>query len=90
MTDSEEYEPPFPKEKIHYNERFSWGPSFRQGRQDFGMYGGQFRQQYRQGQYRGIPYPILWVAEKFLFDGDQFIWYRRFRLAGWYTHMLLW
>ena len=81
---------PFPGETIHYVESFRWAPSWRQGRLDFGEFGGQFRQRYRDAKYRGMPYPIMRVAESFLFDEDQFRWYRNFRVAGWYTHIWLW
>ena len=87
---SEDYERPFPGEMIDYVESFRWAPSWRQGRLDFGEFGGQFRQRYREAQYRGMPRPILRVAESFLFDGEQYRWYRKFRVAGWYTHIWLW
>jgi len=87
---AEDYARPFPNEKINYVESFNWAPQWKQGRLDFGEFGGQLRQRYRKAQYRGMPYPILWVAEHFLLDGEQFRWYRKFRVAGWYTHILLW
>jgi hypothetical protein len=87
---SEDYERPFPGEEIDYVESFRWAPTWNQGRLDFGIYGGQYRQTFRAAQYRGMPYPILWVAETFLFDGEGYIWYRRFRVAGWFTHIWLW
>ena len=37
-----------------------------------------------------MPYPILWIAEHFTLDGEQIIWYRKFRVAGWLTQYLLW
>ena len=85
-----EQERPFPEETINYNERFRWGDTWRQGRLDFGIFGGQFNQEYRQAKYRGMPYPIAWVAEHFTLDGEQILWYRKFRVAGWYTHIWLW
>ena len=85
-----EQERPFPEETINYNERFRWGDTWRQGRLDFGIFGGQFNQAYRQAKYRGMPYPIAWIAEHFTLDGEQILWYRKFRVAGWYTHIWLW
>ena len=87
---SEGYERPFPGENIYYVESFRWAPSWAQGRLDYGIYGGQFQQSYREAQYRGMPKPILKVAESFLIDGEQYWWYRKFRTAGWYTHIWLW
>ena len=84
------YSPPFPDELIYYNEHFSWSNPWSQGRQDFGKYGGKFRQQFREAKYRGVPYPITWIAEHFTIDGEQIRWYRKFRQAGWYTHALMW
>ena len=85
-----ELERPFPDETINYNERFRWGDTWQQGRLDFGIFGGQFNQEYRQAKYRGMPYPIAWIAEHFTLDGEQILWYRKFRVAGWYTHIWLW
>lgn len=85
-----EQERPFPDEVINYNERFRWGDTWQQGRLDFGIYGGQLNQEYRQAKYRGLPYPIAWIAEHFTLDGEQILWYRKFRVAGWYTHIWLW
>ena len=81
---------PFPDEEINYNERFSWSDPWQQGRLDFGIYGGRFNQEYRAAKYRGMPYPILLVAEPFTLDGEQIRWYRKFRVAGWFTHIFLW
>ena len=87
---SSHYTSPFPDETINYNEQFSWSNPWGQGRQDFGKYGGKFRQQFREAKYRGVPYPITWIAEYFIIDGEQIRWYRKFRQAGWYTHIIMW
>ncbi|PVD38821.1 hypothetical protein C0Q70_01444 [Pomacea canaliculata] len=75
-------------ETINYNEHFSW--EWRQGRPGFGPFAGRFNQQYRAAQFRGLPLPILWVAEYFTFDGEGIRWGRHYRQAGWYSHIVLW
>lgn len=77
-------------ENINYNERFLWGGSWFQGRVGFGRYAGTINQEFRAAQYRGMPYPILWIAEYFTLDGEQIRWARKFRQAGWYAHQYLW
>lgn len=90
LLGSEKYTRPFPGEQIYYIERFQWAPSWRQGIQDYGKYGGQIHREYRAAQYRGLPYPIMRVAEYFLLDGEQIVWQKKFKFAGWYTHILMW
>ncbi|KAI8506261.1 regulation of thyroid hormone proteinration [Branchiostoma belcheri] len=46
--------------------------------------------EFRAAQYRGLPYPILWVAEYFTLDGEDIRWHRSYRLAGYYTLTMLW
>ncbi|XP_066961164.1 dual oxidase maturation factor 1-like isoform X2 [Macrobrachium rosenbergii] len=75
-------------ETINYNERFSW--VWAQGRPGFGPYAGHIQRDFRAAQQRGSPYPILWVAEYFTFDGDGIRFGRHYRTAGWYSHILLW
>ncbi|XP_076450118.1 dual oxidase maturation factor 1-like isoform X1 [Babylonia areolata] len=75
-------------ETINYNEHFSW--EWRQGRFGFGPFAGRFQQEYRAAQFRGLPLPILWVAEYFTFDGEGIRWGRHYRQAGWYSHIVLW
>ncbi|XP_046352903.2 dual oxidase maturation factor 1-like isoform X2 [Haliotis rufescens] len=75
-------------ETINYNEHFSW--EWRQGRLGFGPFAGRFAREYRAAQFRGLPLPILWIAEYFTFDGEGVRWGRFYRQAGWYTHILLW
>lgn len=77
-------------ERINYNEQFYWANPWAQGRIGFGRFAGRFNQEFRAAQYRGVPYPIQWIAEYFTLDGEQIRWGRKFRLAGWYAHQLLW
>ena len=75
-------------ERINYNEAYRW--TWAQGRAGFGPNAGRFNQEFRASQFRGVPYPIQWIAEYLTLDGEQIRWGRRFRVAGWYTHILLW
>ncbi|XP_013403434.2 dual oxidase maturation factor 1 [Lingula anatina] len=79
-------------ETINYNERFHWDeePGWQQGRFGFGPYSGLVQREFRRGQYRGLPYPILWVAEYFTLDGEGIRWGRHYRQAGFYSHIMLW
>ena len=90
--DGEEYynNRPFPGEIINYNEAFRWADPWFQGRLGFGPFAGRVAQEFRAGEFRGMPYPILWIAEYFTLDGEQIRWGRKFRQAGWYTHIFLW
>lgn len=42
------------------------------------------------GLQKGLPYPILSIIEYFSVDKAGFVWGRRYRLAGYYTCILLW
>ncbi|XP_052265458.1 dual oxidase maturation factor 1-like [Dreissena polymorpha] len=75
-------------ETINYNEHFGW--EWDQGRLGFGPNAGPFNQAYRAAQYRGLPLPILWIAEYFTFDGEGIRWGRHYRQAGWFSHISLW
>ncbi|XP_064475303.1 dual oxidase maturation factor 1-like isoform X2 [Ornithodoros turicata] len=91
-------------DKVDYNERFTW--AWDQGRLGFGPQGkagsrrtehilffslaGHYNQDFRAAQVRGAPFPILWIAEYFTFDGEGIRFGRHYRTAGWYTHILLW
>ena len=75
-------------ERINYNEMYRW--AWAQGRNGFGPFAGRINQEFRASQFEGVPYPIQWIAEYFILDGEQIRWGRRFRVAGWYTHILLW
>lgn len=75
-------------ELIDYNERFWW--TWNQGRLGFGSQAGEIAQEFRDGQERGKPYPILWIVEYFTIDGEQIRWGRKFRTSGWYVQAGLW
>ncbi|CAN8011194.1 unnamed protein product, partial [Ixodes pacificus] len=75
-------------DKVDYNERFTW--AWEQGRAGFGPQAGHFNQDFRTAQVKGTPFPILWIAEYFTFDGEGIRFGRHYRTAGWYTHILLW
>ena len=82
---------PFPGEIIQYEEDYDWANPFQgQGRIGFGRFSNKLNREFRASQFRGTPYPILWVAEYFTLDGEQIRWGRKFRVAGWYTHIFLW
>ncbi|XP_066271274.1 dual oxidase maturation factor 1-like [Branchiostoma lanceolatum] len=76
-------------EEINYNERFHYGQDG-QGRIGFGPYASLINREFRAAQFRGLPYPILWVAEYFTLDGEDIRWHRSYRLAGYYTLIMLW
>ncbi|XP_021964730.1 dual oxidase maturation factor 1 [Folsomia candida] len=75
-------------ERIDYNENFSW--EWAQGRFGFGYYAGQISKDFRAATERGVPLPILQIAEYFTFDGEGIRFGRYYRLAGWYAHILIW
>ncbi|KAL3875859.1 hypothetical protein ACJMK2_033770 [Sinanodonta woodiana] len=75
-------------ETINYNEHFSWVGG--QGRFGYGPYAGRINQEYRAAQFRGLPQPILWIAEYFVFDEEGVRWGRFYRTAGFYSEILLW
>ncbi|XP_078655692.1 dual oxidase maturation factor 1-like isoform X1 [Branchiostoma floridae x Branchiostoma belcheri] len=79
-------------ERIDYNERFWWGGErqWTQGRNFFGPFAGLVNREFREAQFKGLPYPILWIAEYFTLDGENIRWGRSYRLSGFYTHIMLW
>ncbi|XP_071556693.1 dual oxidase maturation factor 1-like [Temnothorax nylanderi] len=79
---------PLAKETINYNERFPW--TWDQGIIGFGPYAGLLQRTFREGQGKGLPIPILWIAEYFVIDGEGIRFGRFYRTAGWYCHILLW
>jgi hypothetical protein len=65
-------------DQIDFNERFYWiGPT-------------QIKDDYSQALVKGLPYPILTVAEYFAMDAEGFCWGRMYRQAGYYAHIMLW
>ncbi|XP_071951958.1 dual oxidase maturation factor 1-like isoform X2 [Antedon mediterranea] len=78
----------FPNEIINYNERFHFYGS--QRRNGFGPFAGRINREFRAAQWRGMPFPILWIAEYFVLDGEKIRWGRSYRHAGFYTYIMLW
>lgn len=63
---------------INFNERFSW------------VKPTDMRQRYREALVKGLPYPILTVAEYLAVDDEGFAWGRYYRSAGYYCSIFLW
>lgn len=63
---------------IDFNERFTWRGS------------GEMGASYRAGLERGLPFPILRVAEYFTLGQEGFTWGGNYRHAGYYTAVFLW
>jgi len=86
-------------ERIDYNEYITWAEKhtttisqvapWRQGRAGLGLYSSNVGQQFRRHQNRGTPYTIQVVAELLALDGEYVRFGRWFRLAGYYTHILM-
>ncbi|XP_076360700.1 dual oxidase maturation factor 2-like isoform X2 [Tachypleus tridentatus] len=45
---------------------------------------------YREALVKGLPFPILTIAEYFSQELEGFCWGRRYRMAGYYSYILLW
>nr|XP_027199462.1 LOW QUALITY PROTEIN: dual oxidase maturation factor 1-like [Dermatophagoides pteronyssinus] len=71
---------------IDFNEYFDW--TWSQGKPGFGYDAGKFQKDYRHAQFRGLPYPILWIAETFTIDYESIHIGRYYRQAGWLYHYL--
>lgn len=63
---------------INYNERFYW------------IEPNQMRQEHQNALARGLPYPILTVVEYLSQDEAGFSWSRQYRMAGYYSYIILW
>ena len=48
------------------------------------------KQEFQRALAKGLPYPILTIAEYLSQDGEGFHWGRSYRLAGYYTGITLW
>lgn len=65
-------------DRIDYNERFNW-----KGPEDM-VHG------YEKALKKGLPYPILTVAEYLSLNEEGFGWGRTYRQAGYYSCIALW
>ncbi|XP_030030651.1 dual oxidase maturation factor 1 [Manduca sexta] len=63
---------------VDYNEQFRWEEA------------GAIQDWYRAGLTRGLPYPVLSVAEHFAVQHEGFEWGAKYRAAGYTTATLLW
>merc|ERR1719273_2406287 len=50
----------------------------------------QLQKEYKKGLKKGLPFPILTVAEYMSVDAEGFCWGRNYRQAGYYTYIALW
>ncbi|XP_044518102.1 dual oxidase maturation factor 2 [Gracilinanus agilis] len=64
-------------ETINYNEKFSW------------RFGDKYSEEYEEALERGLPNPVLYLAEKFT-PASPCGLYRQYRLAGHYASATLW
>lgn len=51
---------------------------------------GRINREFRAAQWRGLPLPILWISEYFTLDGEDILWGRSYRLAGYYAWIMVW
>lgn len=51
---------------------------------------GRINREFRAAQWRGAPLPILWISEYFTLDGEDILWGRSYRLAGFYAWIMVW
>uniref|UniRef100_A0A8C0UF22 Dual oxidase maturation factor 2-like n=1 Tax=Cyanistes caeruleus TaxID=156563 RepID=A0A8C0UF22_CYACU len=64
-------------ETIDYNEHFPWN------------FGADYEHSYSEGLEKGLPSPILYVAEKFIRQSPCAV-HRQYRIAGHYASAVLW
>merc|ERR1719411_643350 len=50
----------------------------------------QLMEEFRKGLKKGLPFPILTVAEYMAVDAEGFCWGRNYRQAGYYCNFFLW
>lgn len=50
----------------------------------------EMRQEHQRALAKGLPFPILTVAEYLSQDSEGFCWGRRYRQSGYYASLLLW
>lgn len=85
-------------QRIRMVEAFRWGGNGAQGRAEWQQ--GRFclsagcsnsiARTFWREIFRGIPRPVLDVAEWFLLDGEYIRWAREYRIAGYYSWVFLW
>lgn len=63
---------------INFNERFGFEKP------------DQLQVEFKKGLKKGLPFPILTVAEYMSVDAEGFCWGRNYRQAGYYTQIFLW
>lgn len=63
---------------IDFNERFNWNEANDMGNS------------YKKALKRGLPFPILTVAEYFSLGQEGFAWGGQYRAAGYYASIWLW
>ena len=63
---------------IDFNERFGWAQAT------------DMEESYKKSLKRGLPYPILTIAEYFSLGQEGFSWGGQYRTAGYYASILLW
>lgn len=66
------------KSILVYIFRFEWGGPT------------QLADEYRHALIKGLPFPILTVAEYLAVDAEGFCWGRSYREAGYFTSIFLW
>jgi len=50
----------------------------------------EMKLEHKKALAKGLPFPILTIAEYLSQDGEGFCWGRRYRLSGYYASILLW
>lgn len=65
-------------EEINYNERFNW------------VEATQLKMEFRDALVKGLPFPILTIAEYLSQNMEGFSWGGKYRKAGYYTSIMLW
>lgn len=63
---------------IDFNERFMWINS------------QQMADSFREALVRGLPYPILTIAEYFMLGQEGLAWGGQYRAAGYFAIIMLW
>ncbi|CAL1263790.1 unnamed protein product [Larinioides sclopetarius] len=65
-------------DEINYNERFNW------------VEATQLKAEFREALIKGLPFPILTIAEYLSQNMEGFSWGGKYRKAGYYTNIMLW